>query len=234
MNTYKEKTYQTQAMYHPATLMRQVFTTMTFGLAITGLAAWWVAHTPAVFGFLFAGPMMWVTMLAPLAIVWFLSARINHLTFSQASLAFATYALVNGLSFSVIFMAFSLGAIFKVFLITAGTFGVMAFAGYTTAMDLSKMGSILSMALIGLVIAMVVNWFLDSSLMDYVISVIGVVIFSGLTAYDTQKILGIAAHADPEQESTQKLGVLGALTLYLDFINLFMFLLRLFGGNNRD
>ncbi len=171
-------------------------------------------------------------MLAPLGVVWYLSARINKMSFNQASIAFAVYAIILGVSLSVIFLAYSLGTLGYIFSITAGTFGTMALIGWTTKIDLSKMGSILYMALIGLIIAMVVNWFMDSSMFDYIISILGVVIFSGLTAYDMQKILTIGAVVDSESEEGKKMALMGALNLYLDFINLFLFLLRLFGGRD--
>lgn len=210
--------------------MQQVFVTMTLGLAITGAVAWFVATTPALMNFLFGGFMAYVTIFSPLVLVFFLSSRIQRMSFGAASTTFAVYSVLMGASFATIFFAYSLGTIFQVFLITAGTFGAMALIGWTTNVDLTKMGSILYMALIGLIIAMVVNWFMNSSMMDYIISVIGVVIFSGLTAYDTQKLLVIGANVDPEAEASKKMALMGALNLYLDFINLFLFLLRLFGG----
>ncbi|MEM6345824.1 MAG: Bax inhibitor-1/YccA family protein [Bacteroidota bacterium] len=212
--------------------MRQVFATMTIGLLLTAVSAWFVSTKPELVYFLFTGAMRWVTFLAPLGVVWFLSARINKMSFNQASIAFAIYAIILGVSLSVIFLAYSLGTLGYVFSITAGTFGTMALIGWTTKIDLSKMGSILYMALIGLIIAMVVNWFMESSMFDYIISILGVVIFSGLTAYDMQKILTIGAVVDGESEEGKKMALMGALNLYLDFINLFLFLLRLFGGRD--
>ncbi|RMG75494.1 MAG: Bax inhibitor-1/YccA family protein [Bacteroidetes bacterium] len=211
--------------------MQQVFTTMSLGLLITGMAAWYVSQTPALINFFLTGFMMYVVMFAPLIFVIVLASRINKMSFTAASLTFATYSLINGISFSFIFLVYDLGAIFKVFLITAGTFGAMALAGATTKLDLSKMGSILFMALIGIIIASVVNWFLGSPMLDYLISIAGVVIFSGLTAYDTQKLIRIGAQVDAESETSRKIALMGALTLYLDFINLFLFLLRIFGGS---
>lgn len=210
--------------------MRQVFTTMTLGLAITGMVAWYVANTPALMNFLFGGFMTYVTIFSPLVLVFFLSARIHKMSFAAASTTFAVYSVLVGASLSTIFIVYELGTLFQVFLITAGTFGAMALVGWTTNVDLTKMGSVLYMALIGLIIAMVVNWFMNSDTMDYIISVIGVLIFSGLTAYDTQKLLVIGANVDPEAEASKKMALMGALSLYLDFINLFLFLLRLFGG----
>lgn len=211
--------------------MRQVYVTMALGLVITGLTAWFVSQTPALLNLFFSGGIMrWIVMLAPLGFVFFLAARINKMSFSQASLTFALYSLVNGISFAFIFIVFDLGLIYKVFFITAGTFGAMALVGMTTKVDLSKFGSIMYMALIGLIIAMVVNWFMQSGTLDYIISCVGVLIFCGLTAYDNQKLMQIAGQVNPETEGTKKIALMGALNLYLDFINLFLFLLRIFGG----
>ncbi|GAB4422931.1 MAG: Bax inhibitor-1/YccA family protein [Bacteroidia bacterium] len=211
--------------------MRQVFTTMALGLLITGMTAWYVANTPALFQFFMMTPLRWVVMFAPLIFVFFLAARINRMSFTAASITFASYALINGISFSFIFMVYNLGSVSKVFLITAGTFGAMALVGLTTKIDLSKLGSILYMALIGIIIASLVNFFMRSPMMDYIISIVGVLVFSGLTAYDTQKLLHIGSSVDPETEGAKKMALMGALNLYLDFINLFLFLLRIFGGS---
>ncbi|MEZ4776446.1 MAG: Bax inhibitor-1/YccA family protein [Bacteroidia bacterium] len=211
--------------------LRQVFVTMSLGLLITGMAAWYVAQSPALISFFLTGIMKWIVMFAPLGFVLFLSARIHKMSFTAASLTFATYSLVTGISLSFIFLVFNIGVISQTFFITAGTFGAMAIIGLTTKVDLSKYSTILYMALIGIIIASVVNLFLGSSMFDFIISVAGVVIFCGLTAYDTQKLMEIGMHADPESESTKKIALMGALTLYLDFINLFLFLLRIFGGN---
>ncbi|MEL6254132.1 MAG: Bax inhibitor-1/YccA family protein [Bacteroidota bacterium] len=213
--------------------MRQVYVTMALGLVITGLTAWFVSQSPALINlFLSGGILTWVVMLAPLGMVFFLAARINKMSFQAASTTFAIYSLVNGISFATIFMVYELGAISRVFFITAGTFGAMALIGLTTKVDLSKMGSIMYMALIGLIIAMVVNMFMGSSTLDYIISCAGVLIFCGLTAYDNQMLLNVARQAAPGTETTNKIALMGALNLYLDFINLFLFLLRFFGGGD--
>jgi hypothetical protein len=221
---------QAQRLSAVAAFFRQVFTTMTLGMLITGATAWAVASNPALLSFFFSGPMMWVVILAPVALVWFLAARVHTMSFSNASLTFAIYSVVNGISLSMIFLIYELGSIAQVFFITAGVFGAMALAGYTTKIDLSRLGSILFMALIGLIIASVVNFFLRSSAMDYLISYAGVLIFCGLTAYDMQKLRNIALAAEEGSEGTRKAALMGALTLYLDFINLFLFLLRILGG----
>ncbi|MDX2246080.1 MAG: Bax inhibitor-1/YccA family protein [Bacteroidia bacterium] len=211
--------------------LRQVFTTMALGLLITGMAAWYVAQSPALISFFLTGFMRWIVMFAPLIFVFFLSARIHKMSFTAASLTFATYSLINGISLSFIFLIFQMGMIAQTFFITAGTFGAMALIGLTTKVDLSKFRTILYMGLIGIIIASIVNIFMGSSMFDFIISVAGVVIFCGLTAYDTQKLMEIGMHADAESETTKKIALMGALTLYLDFINLFLFLLRIFGGN---
>lgn len=210
--------------------MSQVYTTMAIGLAITGMAAWVVANNADFMQFFFTGIMQWIVMFAPLGMVIFLASRITRMSVQAASLAFATYSLINGISLAFIFLLYTTGTIFQVFLITAGTFGAMALIGATTKVDLSKFRGILMFGLIGIIIAMVVNMFLQSSTFDYIVSIIGVLIFAGLTAYDTQKLLQIGATADPESDTTRKVAIMGALTLYLDFINLFLFLLRIFGG----
>lgn len=212
--------------------MQQVFVTMALGLLITGMAAWYVSQSPALISLFLTGITKYVVMFAPLIFVIVLASRIHKMSFTAASLTFATYSLINGISFAFIFLVFDLGTIFKVFLITAGTFGAMALAGATTKLDLSKMGSILFMALIGIIIASLVNWFVGSPMIDYLISIAGVLVFSGLTAYDTQKLIRIGAQVDPEAEASRKMALMGALNLYLDFINLFLFMLRIFGGRD--
>jgi FtsH-binding integral membrane protein len=214
--------------------LQRVFFVMAAGLAITGLTAYGMANylfaNPEVMATLFGGPMRWVIMLAPLAFVMVLSFGINRLSYGAATLIFALYATVMGVSLSSIFLVFTASSIASTFFITAGTFGAMAFIGATTKTDLTKMGSILMMALIGIVIASVVNWFMASSTLQYIISYAGVVIFAGLTAYDTQRLLAVGAEMDMGSESAGKAAIMGALSLYLDFINLFMFLLQILGS----
>ena len=213
--------------------MRLVYTLMTLGLALTGLTAWLVSQDPQMLRTLFTGPMHWVVMLAPLGFVLVLSFGIHKMSYQTASILFALYSLVMGLSLSYIFVFYEMGTVFKAFFVTAGTFGAMTLIGYTTKVDLSRMGSLLYMALIGLIIAMVANWLLGpSSTFDYIISLAGVVIFAGLTAWDTQRLLAYGAYAEASQEDMRKVGLIGALGLYLNFVNLFLFLLRLFGGGD--
>ena len=212
-------------------LMRKVYTWMTLALLITGVTAFGVASSPTLFMSL--SKMMWGLIIAELALVFILSGAINRLSLGTATLMFIGYSVLNGAMLSSIFLVYEPMVIAKVFFITAGTFGVMAFYGYTTKKDLTSMGKILFMALIGLVIATVVNMFLKSPGFDYILSYIGVAIFIGLTAWDSQKIKEMLQTQYDMSEGAQKLALLGALTLYLDFINLFLYLLRIF-GNNKD
>lgn len=215
-------------------LMRKVFLWMAFALAITGLTAFGVATSPALVSLIFANKIMfWGLIIAEFALVFAISGAIHKLSLSTATLLFILYSVVNGATLSVIFFAFSMAVIAKTFFITAGTFGVMAVIGYTTKTDLTSMGKILLMALIGIIIASVVNMFVRSSGFDLIISYVGVLIFVGLTAFDTQKIKEMLQMAPDAGSTMQKYALLGALTLYLDFINLFLYLLRIF-GNNKD
>tara|TARA_B100000945_G_scaffold311704_1_gene305296 strand:- start:188 stop:949 length:762 start_codon:yes stop_codon:yes gene_type:complete len=177
---------------------------------------------------LFASPLMWVVMLAPLGIVFYMSFGIRKMSAAKAQTTFWIFASLMGASLASIFLVYTGASITRVFFITAGTFGAMSIYGYTTKRDLTKFGSFLMMGLIGIIIASIVNIFMKSTMMYFVISVIGVLIFVGLTAYDTQKIKNMYLESDSSEVSGKK-AVMGALTLYLDFINLFIMLLRLFG-----
>lgn len=215
-------------------LMRKVYLWMTLALVITGATAYYVATSPTLLSVIFGNPVMtWGIFLAPLVLVIVLSAGIQKLSLTAATLVFVLYSVLMGASLSTIFFAYDLGSIFQTFFITAATFGAMALYGYTTKSDLTSWGRLLFMALIGLIIAAIVNIFLGNSMLDLAISAIGVLIFVGLTAYDSQKIKEMLLQAPDASESMQKLALLGALSLYLDFINLFLYLLRFF-GNNRD
>jgi len=213
--------------------MLRVYNYMGIGLALTGVVAYffaqWAVSSPAVAQAVYGSPLAWVIMLSPLAFVLVLSFGINKLSFGTAQLVFWGFAAVMGLSLSSIFLVYTSASIAKVFFITAAMFGSMSLYGYTTKRDLTGMGSFLMMGLIGLIIAMVVNIFLASSALDFAISAVGVLIFVGLTAYDTQKIKEAYAE-NIGHEGLGKLAIMGALTLYLDFINLFLMLLRLFGN----
>jgi FtsH-binding integral membrane protein len=218
--------------------LQRVFIIMFAGLAITGVTSYllgtYMLDHPEVVYNLFTGAMGWVIMLAPLAFVLVLSFGINRLSYPAASVVFALYAAVMGVSLSVIFLVYTMGSIFLTFFVTAATFGAMAAIGFFTKMDLTKLGTYLLMALIGVIIASVVNWFVGSSALEFIISIAGVVIFSGLTAYDVQRLKHIDYLAgDGQTAELQKMSIMGALSLYLNFINLFMFLLRLL-GQSRD
>lgn len=215
-------------------LMRKVFVWMTLALSITAITAYGVATTPSlIMAILTNKAMFWGLIIAEFALVFAVSGAINRLSLATATLLFVLYSIVNGATLSVIFLAYSATAIVKTFLITAGTFGVMALVGYTTKTDLTSIGKLLFMALIGLIIATVVNMFVGSAGLDLICSYVGVLIFVGLTAYDTQKIKQMCMQAPDASETMQKLALLGALSLYLDFVNLFLYLLRIF-GNNKD
>lgn len=215
-------------------LMRKVFIWMALALVITGVTAYGVATTPSLLITIVTNKaLFWGLIIAELALVFAVSGAINRLSLATATLLFVLYSVVNGATLSVIFLAYSMPAIIQTFFITAGTFGVMALVGYTTKTDLTSLGKLLFMALIGLVIATVVNMFVGSTGFDYILSYVGVLIFVGLTAYDTQKIKQMCMQAPDAGEHMQKLALLGALSLYLDFINLFLYLLRIF-GNSKD
>jgi FtsH-binding integral membrane protein len=221
--------------------MVSVYNYMTIGLAITGLVAIGIfklavtqdaSGATALTSFgqtLFATPLKWVIALAPLGMVFFLSARIGRMSTSAAQIAFWTFAALMGMSLSTIFMVYTGSSIARVFFITAAAFGALSLYGYTTKRDLSAFGTFLVMGLIGLIIAMVVNIFLQSTMMQFIISCVGVLVFSGLTAYDTQRIKEMYNAVDDSDMMGRK-AIMGALSLYLDFINLFMMLLSLFGN----
>lgn len=211
-------------------LMRKVYLWMTMALVITGFTAYGVATSPAILSAILMNKMLFFGLIiGEFALVIGLSAAINRLSLSMATLMFVLYSVINGATLSVIFLAYTLSSIANVFFITAGTFAVMAFIGYTTKKDLSGMGKMLMMALIGLIIATVVNLFLRSTGLQLIVSYIGVLVFVGLTAYDTQKIKQMLMMAEDTGETAQKLALLGALSLYLDFVNMFLYLLRIFG-----
>lgn len=212
-------------------LMRKVYVWMTLALVLTGITSYGVASSPGLMMTIFQTPaIMWGLIIAELAIVIAISAAINRLSLTTATLLFVLYSVLNGATFSLIFAVYTMSSIANVFFITAGTFGVMAAYGYFTKRDLSSWGRLLLMALIGLIIATLVNVFLvKSSGFDLILSYAGVLIFVGLTAYDTQKIKQMLAMQTDMGEGAQKVALLGALSLYLDFINLFLYLLRIFG-----
>ena len=217
------------------TFLSGVFMWMFLALGITAATAWLFASTPSLMSMLITETgsmsiMGWVVMLAPLGLVLWLSAGINRMAASTMVLVFIVFSVLMGASLSFIFLAYTGASIAKTFVITAGMFGTMAVVGYTTKTDLSKFGNLMKMGLIGIIIASLVNMFMRSPMMDYIISFIGVIVFTGLTAYDVQKLKRIGSQVTEENDIARKLTIMGALTLYLDFINLFLFLLRFFGN----
>ena len=225
---------ESRSISFPA-VMKNVYLWMTFALAMTGLTAAAVATQPQLIQAIFANRILfWGLMIGELGLVFYLSARIMRMSFTTAGLAFAVYAILNGLTLSFIFMAYTMESIATTFFVTAGTFGAMSIVGYTIKRDLGTLGRILIMALIGVIIASVVNMFVHSSALQFIVSILGVLIFTGLTAYDTQKIKWMVTQNNGlGEETVMKLALLGSLTLYLDFINLCLYLLR-FLGNSRD
>ena len=211
--------------------MLRVYNFMAAGLAVTGIVAYFTSQSPQLMETIFNTPLAWLVMLAPLGLVFFMSARINKMSAGSAQATFWVFSALMGLSLSFIFLAYTQTSITRVFFITTSMFAGMSLYGYTTKRDLSGIGSFLIMGLIGLIVASIVNIFLQSSAMHWAISVIGVLIFVGLTAYDTQKIRRMYSEADGAELEAKK-SIMGALTLYLDFINLFLFMLRLFGNRN--
>ncbi len=219
------------------TLLRSVFSWMTAALIITTLTSMLFAFVPDLLRLLFVetetglkmSTLAWVVMFAPLGFVLLMSFGFNKLSYPALIAVFLAYAAVNGISLSFIFLVYNLGSIVNVFLSSVALFAVMAIAGYTTKADLTKMGSILMIGLIGIVIASVINIFMQSDKMSFICSILGVIIFTGLTAWDVQKIKNMAAE-DDGSVTFRKYSIMGALTLYLDFINIFLYLLRLFGG----
>ncbi len=212
--------------------MNKVYGLMSVAMLITGGMAWAIGSNDAMVQTIFMTPLKWVVMFAPLVLVMVFSAMINRLSVAAAQLFFYVYAASVGLSLAFIFAVYTSGSIAQTFLVTSIAFASLSLYGYTTKRSLSAMGSFLMMGLIGLIVAMLVNLFLQSAALDFAISAIGVLIFAGLTAWDTQKIKGDyvnhAQHGDSDWLG--KSAIMGALTLYLDFINMFMFLLRFMGN----
>ena len=220
------------------TFLANVFLLMFIALGISALVAWQFSINESLLSYLIVPTggltgLGTATIFAPLAFVLIMSFGYRKLSAPALMALFIAYAIINGISFSFILRAFTSGSVLGCFLSASAMFGVMAFMGYTTHQDLTKFGRILIMGLIGTLIAMVINFFLHSSGLDYLISIIGVMVFTGLTAYDVQKLKRIGEgleYNDVSAADTKKMSVLGALNLYLDFINIFLFLLRLFGG----
>lgn len=221
----------TKSALYVNALFRKTYLWMSFALLITALSALLVVKSPALQSFVFSNSFaMWGLIIAEFVLVMALVARINRLSLSTAAFMFILYSILNGLTLSVIFFVYDISTIAQTFFVTAGTFGAISIYGFITRTDLSKFGNILLMALFGIIIATVVNMFVGSDMLSMVISYVGVVVFVGLTAWDTQKLKNLYLEAEEMDESAFKIALLGALTLYLDFVNLFLYLLRIFGN----
>ena len=240
-NIINQEYQSTQALPVTKTFIANVFLWMTLALAVTAVTAYWFASTPALIGSLINilpdgrsggfSILGWIVMLAPLGFVLLMSLGFQRLSPGIMTLLFIAFSILMGMSLSFVLLIYTGSSVFKTYAVTSAMFGIMAVLGYTTKTDLTKFGSLLMMAVFGLIIAMVINMFMHSSVMEYIISVAGVLIFTGLTAYDVQKLKKIGAGiTGPGQEANvRKMSIMGALTLYLDFINLFLFLLRFLG-----
>lgn len=212
-------------------ILKNVYLWMTLALGISGITAIAVANSPQLLELLYGnGLALFIVFIAQLGLVWLISARISSMSINTATALFIAYSILTGVTLASIFIVFTQESIASVFFISAGTFAAISLYGYTTKRDLSNWRTYLLMGLIGLIIASVVNWFMHSEMLYWIISYVGVLVFVGLTAYDTQKIKQMALVSyNQEGEISQKIALLGALTLYLDFINLFIYLLRIFG-----
>lgn len=233
MDNYIENSGVDQRVVESAqrTLMKNVYWWMALALVVTGLSAFYTASSPRLLEAIFGSGLFIGLIIAELVMVVVLSARINKMSFVTAGIVFVIYSLVNGLTLSSILIVYTMESVASTFFITAGTFAAMAIVGTITKKDLSSIGQILFMALIGLIIATIVNIFLKSSMMSYIISYVGVAVFVGLTAYDAQKIKNlIYQYGTDLSDDNMKLALMGSLSLYLDFINLFLYLLRIFGS----
>ncbi|MCS3409573.1 Bax inhibitor-1/YccA family protein [Serratia sp. AKBS12] len=214
------------------TYMAQVYGWMTCGLLLTAFVSWYAANTPAILNFIFSSQIAFFGLIiAQLALVFVISGMVNRLSGAVATSLFMLYSALTGLTLSSIFIIYTYSSIASTFVVTAGMFGAMSLYGYTTKRDLSGFGNMLFMALIGIVLASLVNFWLKSTALMWAITYIGVVVFVGLTAYDTQKLKAMGEQLNPDdKDGFRKYAIVGALTLYLDFINLFLMLLRIFGN----
>ena len=220
----------TQSATVVGSLMKSVYMWMTLALGVTGVVALYVAQSSDLLYAIFSNTILfWGLVIAEFALVVVISARIHKISFSTALMLFMLYSVINGLTLSVIFALYTKSSVATTFFVTAGTFGIMSLIGYFTKKDLSKLGGILFMLLIGLVIATIVNIFWANDTLYWLTTYAGVLIFVGLTVYDTNKIKRMLECSYGENEMTQKLALMGALTLYLDFVNLFLYLLRILG-----
>ncbi|OPC25490.1 hypothetical protein BAX95_00830 [Elizabethkingia meningoseptica] len=237
-NTYEPRTIQVipeELKASQAKYMSKVYGWMSLALVVTGVIAYLVAGSETLISAIIANKLLFYGLIfAELGLVLWLSARIAKMSTTTAIAAFMGYAVLNGVTLSLIFLMYTPISIFSTFFITAGTFAVMSIYGYVTKSDLTKIGKILMMLLVGIIIASVVNFFLKSSILYWITTYIGVAVFVGLIAYDTQKIKNFFLEIEGNESLISKMAIMGALTLYLDFINLFLFLLRLFGGGRSN
>lgn len=211
----------------------KIYGTMFFGLLITAVAALFTATSETMLNLLYSGPGVYLFIIAELVIVFSLSARINKISHGTALVMFYAYSIINGITLSSIFVVYDLGVIYTAFFTTAISFGIMSVYGMTTKKDLTKIGNVLMMLLIGVIVASLINLFLRNDSFDLIISFVAVAIFVGLVAFDTQKIKSYYFATTGDYQMQKKIGIIGALSLYLDFINIFLYLLRIF-GNRRD
>jgi FtsH-binding integral membrane protein len=216
---------------HQALFITKVYNWMALALLVTGLVAYFTATSPSMINAIVSSKLIFYGLLiSELLLVIYLTSAIKRLSQNMAITVFMVYSILNGLTMSVIFLVYTSSSISTTFLVTAGTFGAMSLYGYYTKKDLTSIGNMAIMALIGIIIASIVNIFLQNEMMYWIITYLGVAVFVGLTAYDTQKLKEIGSRGFANEEGMEKMSILGALTLYLDFINLFLFLLRIFGG----
>jgi FtsH-binding integral membrane protein len=213
--------------------LNAVYAWMAAGLGVTALVAWWVSTRPDLMQEIFRGPVILILIIAELALVFTVSAAINRISATTATVLFLVYAALNGLTLSALLLIYAHAVLASAFIVTAGTFGVTSLYGYLTQRDLTRLGSLMFMGLIGLVLASVVSFFWHNTMLQVAINYIGVVVFVGLTAYDTQKLKAIAMQTAGDAAMAARLSVSGALMLYLDFLNLFLFILRIMGDRQR-
>lgn len=210
--------------------MSKVYSWMFLALLVSAGTAVYTVSSQVLLSMIFgSGIGMWALMIGEVGLVWYLSARIHSLSFSTAALLFGIYSILNGITLSVVLLAYATSTVYTAFFSTALTFGAMSLFGYTTKKDLTSFGSFFMMGIVGLIIATLVNMFLHNSVMDMIITYIGLFLFIGLTAYDTQKIKVLVQHQESLGIDHRNLGILGALSLYLDFVNLFLYIIRLLG-----
>ena len=215
------------------TYISKIFGTMFLGLLVTALAALFTVSSSAMFNLIYGSPFMFVLIIAELVIVFSLSARVTRMSYSSALLMFYAYAVINGITLASVFVVYELGTIYTAFFTAAISFGVMAIYGMVTKKDLTRVGSVMLMLLIGVIVASLINMFVKSQGFDLLISFVAVALFVGLVAFDTQKLKSYYYMSANDHQLQRKIGIIGALSLYLDFINIFLYLLRIF-GNRRD